>query len=155
MKTAPQNTSTYTYNRKTNLRQQDKYIKSSHSWVSEIQKTTSTWTDYTKSYFEHSKLTKLHGKLAFESLKLFHNEIKANLTGISLYLRGGAYRYLGLALIYVEYDNIPPVLIIFSPDIQVLLLLLKPHSTRYWYLGRSESIRWGCLEGSRTWRRRW
>ena len=155
MKTAPQNTSTYTYNRKTNLRQQDKYIKSSHSWVSEIQKTTSTWTDYTKSYFERSKLTKLHGKLAFESLKLFHNEIKANLTGISLYLRGGAYSYLGLALIYVEYDNIPPVLIIFSPDIQVLILLLKPHSTKYWGLGRNESIRWGCFEGSRTWRRRW
>ena len=77
---------------------------------------TSTLIDYVKIYFEHSKRTKIHGKPAFEPLKLLRNKIKANLTSISSDLGGGAYGHLGMALSDIECDLIVPGTLYICPD---------------------------------------
>ena len=69
---------------------------------------TSTSIDYAKTYFEHPRLTKIHGEPSFSNLKLFRNEIKANLASVSSELGGGAHGHLGLGFTDVDYASIAP-----------------------------------------------
>ena len=69
---------------------------------------TSTSIDYAKTYFEHPRLTKIHGEPSFDTLKPFRNEIKANLASVSSELGGGVHGHLGLGFRDEDYDNIAP-----------------------------------------------
>ena len=69
---------------------------------------TSTNIDYTSTYFEHPKLSKICGQPDYEGLKTLKNEIKANLASVTSDLGGGAHGHLGLGLTITKYARIVP-----------------------------------------------
>ena len=66
--------------------------------------------DYKATYFEYKALTRIHGKPSFETLKILHNQLKANAGAVPSTLGGGANGHLGLVVDPQQYaliSNIP------------------------------------------------
>ena len=55
------------------------------------------------NYFEHKDLTKIHGEPTYDTIKLLHDQIKANAASVRSSLGGGLYGHLGLVLSPTEY----------------------------------------------------
>ena len=77
----------------------------------------STSIDYTRNYSEHSKLGKIHGKLAFHSLKPLQNELKVNLSNVSSKLGGGNHEHLDFDSREEEEEIIAPGNTCVRPEI--------------------------------------
>lgn len=70
---------------------------------------TSTSINYADTYFQFPVLTKIHGEPSFESLRVLHDEIKANALAVTSTLGGGQHGHLGLALSNTDYARISNV----------------------------------------------
>ena len=57
-------------------------------------------------YFNHKVLTRVHGKLHFEYIKIILDELKANTSSVTSTLGGGKYGHLGLLLFDIRYATI-------------------------------------------------
>ncbi len=62
--------------------------------------------NYIDTFFEFKELTKIHGEPTFESIKLLHNQLKANANSVPSTLGGGAHGHLGLVLPPTLYNLI-------------------------------------------------
>ena len=63
--------------------------------------------NYVKTHFSHLILTKIHGEPTYFSLNILKQELKANASGVTWDLGGGAHGHLGLLLTPTEYLLIP------------------------------------------------
>lgn len=65
--------------------------------------------DNISSKFKYPTLTKVHGILNYQSLKILKDEVKTNASCIYLDLGGGAHGHLGLVLTSQEYARVSVV----------------------------------------------
>ena len=54
-------------------------------------------------YFNHKVLTRVHGKLHFEYIKIILDELKSNTSSVISTLGGGIYGHLGLLVSDIRY----------------------------------------------------
>ena len=72
-------------------------------------------TNYVETYFDHKKLTKIHGEPTFHNLKDLKDELRANAASVPSNLGGGLYGHLGLVLDATEYINVSPTPYVHPP----------------------------------------
>ena len=58
---------------------------------------------YSKTLFEHPDLTKIIDVPTYETLNLFHNEIKSNTIAVHYNIRGVQHSYLGIVVVPTAY----------------------------------------------------
>ena len=63
-------------------------------------------TNYVDTYFDHKKLTKIHGEPTFQHLKDLKDQLRANAASVPSTLGGGLYGHLGLVLDHTEYSSV-------------------------------------------------
>ena len=63
-------------------------------------------TNYVDTYFDHKKLTKIHGEPTFQHLKDLKDQLRANAASVPSTLGGGLYGHLGLVLDPTEYTSV-------------------------------------------------
>ena len=68
-----------------------------------------TAINYIDTNFEFKELTKIHGEPTFETIKILHNQLKANASSVPSGLGGGNFGHLGLVLTPAQYALISPV----------------------------------------------
>ena len=76
---------------------------------------SATNIDYANTYFEFPELTKIHGAPSYPTLRIIHDEIKANAHSVECNLGGGAHGHYGLVVTPEEYAMVPATIPYIRP----------------------------------------
>ena len=63
-------------------------------------------TNYQETLFTYPDLTPIHGEPTYKTLKVLHNQLKANARAVCTNLRGGNHGYLALILSPEQYAKV-------------------------------------------------
>ena len=76
---------------------------------------SATNIDYANTYFEFPELTKIHGAPNYPTLRIIHDEMKANAHSVECNLGGGAHGHYGLVVTPAEYAMVPATIPYIRP----------------------------------------